>query len=93
MFSSDCSSYGPEFEMIPGYFIAYNNKELISDLDTEACLEVCRQATAYVCRVADMRLSPDLTCSTSSVTKLDAPSDWTYQNTWVTVHYQRHCSL
>ncbi|KAK7505372.1 hypothetical protein BaRGS_00003534 [Batillaria attramentaria] len=89
-----CATYGPEFEAVPDHFINANNEESLMDYDTQMCLDRCRQATTYLCRSADVRISPDPACSTASVTKLDVPAaDWLPGNTWVTVHYQRHCAL
>ncbi|KAK7115086.1 hypothetical protein V1264_001026 [Littorina saxatilis] len=91
---TSCSSYGSEFEAIPEYFIDSNNEESISGIDTASCLLRCRQATSYVCRTADVRISPSPACSTASVTKNDVPaSDWKRLTTWATAHYQRHCRV
>ncbi|XP_076470707.1 uncharacterized protein LOC143300714 [Babylonia areolata] len=89
-----CASYGPEFEYIPGWYIDQYSQQFFLNVNTEDCLDLCRQATSYVCRSAEVRLNLDPACATATVTKLDVPSSaWRTSNIWVMVYYQRHCSL
>ncbi|XP_071086213.1 uncharacterized protein [Haliotis cracherodii] len=89
---STCTTYGPHFTTIRGYYIGGNNMATYIGVTEQQCMDRCTDRTNFVCRSADLRTS-DGRCDLTSKTLLTvASSDYRIESDpTIMTHFSRDC--
>ena len=87
--TATCKSYGNTFQSVAKRVIRGHNDKVLEGVSFPECKKSCTDATDFVCRSIDYFGSLK-ECYLSSVTALEAESDWEYNS--IGYHFQRDCA-
>ncbi|KAL3860857.1 hypothetical protein ACJMK2_010921, partial [Sinanodonta woodiana] len=87
-----CTTYGDNFLKVAYHFIHGYNQDTFLGVSEEDCKFLCLNRTSYICRTFEFGQYQGVNeCYLSSITSLDAPSEWYYDPDHSYSYYQRDC--
>ncbi|XP_046565272.1 uncharacterized protein LOC124273981 [Haliotis rubra] len=92
--NATCTSYGPHYTTVRGYYIGRNNMATFSSVTENRCSDLCTSETSFVCRSADwLRESGRCDLTSATLKTVDAADYRIVEDRTIITHFVRVCEI